>query len=371
MRVFRCVAVAASLLAFAGLPLHAQNTDAPDAGITAGSDASQIVPANRAPDPVQAPDVRLDSAPHATISSALYYPDFPVDIYAALGVPFRPVTPPGMIGRSEPSDPFMIYFALRHRSGDEMSPADRAVLDAHETSLVRAAAYHGYDLRQSGWMFQQGICPAMQPESQRLSGAPAADDGEGALLLHFVRHEDGRVSTFTAIVPRDGDRPVHVASVAHRSVESRHELESEKITGVVANDAIPPATLRVSLEPDRDWLATAACLAEVAGAYPHIPDQVAFAEDPLLAPPPRIELRLDGGRNVTLADRVDQTHYTVWTEHVSATGRVGESSKSDERIVANTPTNPPLPPVQTLGPPAEPHWITMPPPPNPLSNQQQ
>lgn len=347
-------------------PLGASQVWAQSAGqAESATPGAALTPATKVTSPVLQPDLRLDSAlPPQTLGLG-------ANFALLLGQDIRPVTPAGMIGRSVPGDPALVYFALRHRSGDDLTSSDRAILDAREPDLVRAAAYHGYYLKQPGWMYQQGICPAAQANAAQVVGVPAGADGQGFLVLHFVRRTDGRVSAFSAIVPRTAGLPVRVVTVAHRGVEQRADFLSAKTSGVAVNEALPPSVLYSNLQPQMDWIAASACIAEMGGGYPHIPSAPYLTDAIMTAPTPEIRLMLDGQRRVIFTDRTDDSHYVVWQEHVSNHGRMLDGQHQIVRIVPRPILNPPGPPSHAEATPALPPVHIKPPPPSPLSGQAQ
>ncbi len=341
-----------------------------------GTQDTQVKPASKAPAPVQKPDVRLDSQPHTdidyTVDSSKEPPDLGLGASPEmdLGHDIVAATPPGMLSRGEQENPRSVYFALPHRSGDGISPADSALIAARQGDLIRAAAFKGFDLKQAGWLYQQGVCPAMQPDAEQVVGVPAA--GDGFILLHFIRSDGGgRSSAFSAIVPRHPALPVRAVAVARRSVENNYEFLSPKGSGAVVNEAMPPATLYKNMQPEKSWIAASACIAEVGGAYPHIANEPFLTEDILTAPPPLLRLLRNGERKVTFTDRVDDKHYVVWDEHVSEHGRMLDADHKTERIVVRPVTNPPTPKSHMLADLPEPKTRIQPPPPSPLSGEKQ
>jgi hypothetical protein len=336
MRVFSLMPIAAFCLLLSGLPMWAQQ-----AGLEAhtlpsqngGIDADGLLgpaflsPSDTSAYPSYQPrDSRLGGGP-----GLLYGPDA------------VPPTPAGLIARSEPGNAAMVYFALPHRSGDDLSQADAAVVSQRQGDLIRAAAYRGYDLHQPGWLYQQGICPQMQPASLKSLDSPVTADGPGFILLHFVRHESGRVSSFTAVVPRDGSLPVRTIGIAHGSVEQHQDFLSVDTTGAVVNEALPPHTLYASLQPLSSWIAASACVAELGGAYPHIPDEPSLSRGITTAPGPYLRLGLSGDREVLFTDRIDRSHYVTWDEQVSKSGRMLRAHREQFTVRLRPVTNPPLP----------------------------
>ncbi len=340
-----------------------------------GTQGSGIQPASQAPKPVQAPDVRLDSKPHTDIDYTVDSSRAPMDLGLGadpgidLGHDILPTTPPGMLARAVEDNPRIVYYALPHRTGDGILPADAALLTARQQELVQAASFHGYDLRQMGWQYQQGVCPAAEPNAERAVGVPPADDG--VILLHFIRRDKGRDAAFTAVVPRGQGEPVRIIPVAHNSVESGPVLLRSHSAGAATGTALPPSTLYKNLEPTAGWIAASACIAELAGAYPHIPNEPYLSEDIVTAPAPQLRLGLDGGRESIFADRVDETHLIVWDEAISNHGKVLSAGHDVVKLAPRPVTNPPEPHTRMLVDLPEPKGRIMPEPPSPLAGSKQ
>ncbi len=370
MRVLSLLAIAVCL-SLPGSALEAQQHEP-------GTGSAQVSPASQAPKPVQQPDVRLDSKPHTSLDSSLdsSIPAMDLGLGSSpdidLGHDIVPTTPPGMLSRSEPGNPRMVYFSLPRRAPGDMTAADSAIVASRQSDLAQAAKKRGFDVTQAGWQNQQEVCPAMQPDAEAVVGVPAAEGGEGTILLHYVRHgEDGRSSAFTALVPRASNAPVRVNLVARRKAEARYELLSPKTKGAVVNDAFPPATLYANLQPVQGWIAASACIAQINGASPQIPNEPFLSEDITTAPPPLLILLLTGEREMVFTDRVSDERYVVWDEHVSRRGRMLDSHHEQVKIVPRPVTNPPVPqPVTIADIPQPPVHIT-PEPPSPLSGEKQ
>ncbi len=373
------ILILAVLPLFAGLRARAQdvapNPPAAQRPSEPGTAEQQITPASKAPKPVQKPDVRLDSKPHTDIDYSVDSSREAMDLGLGanpeidLGHDILPTTPPGMIARSVEDNPRIVYFALPHRSGETIAPADAELIAARRNDLVRAAAFHAYDLHLAGWQYQQGVCPAVEPNAEQVVGVPTP--GEGSVLLHFIRRSGGRDSAFTALVPRDPGQPVRVIAVTHGSVESGPETLLAKTSGATVNRALPPSTLYKNLQPVQGWIAASACIAEMAGAYPHIPNEPFLSEDIVTAPSPLIHLKLDGSRETLFTDRVDEKHYVIWNESVSNHGRMLAARHDVVAIVQRPVTNPPVPRTRVLTSIPEPKTHIGPEPPSPLAGLKQ
>ncbi len=383
MRVLRLLAaVCLPIAGFAVCVSHAQQHEP-------GTGSAQVAPASKAPKQVQQPDVRLDSKPHTSLDSSLDSSLPPMDLGLGaspdidLGHDIVPTTPPGMESRSVPGNPRMVYFSLPYRTVDNIAAADSAILASRRSELAQAAAKRGFDLKQSGWVEQQAVCPAMQPDAEAVVGVPPAEGGEGSILLHFVRHgEDGRRSAFVAVVPRAEGEPVRVNSVARNQAPKRNQargdaaaevLLSKKPDRAMVKQALPPATLFANMQPVKGWIPVSACVAEMQGSIVHIPNEPFLSEDIITAPPPLLRLLLNGEHKVVFTDRFEGNpyDYTVWDEHVSRSGKLVSTQHDRVKIVPRPVTNPPEPQPRMIADIPQPPVHIRPAPPSPLSGQKQ
>ncbi len=342
-----------------------------------GTAGSQISPANKASKPVQAPDVRLDSKPHTDIDSSVDSSPEPPDLGLGanaeidLGHDIVPSTPAGMLSRSDTDNPHAVFYSLPHHLEGELASEDAATITARQPELLQVAAKQGFDLKQPGWSYAQDVCPATQLNADRLGDVPV---GEGSLLLHFRRAESDRTSAFTAIVPRAAGQPVQVVTVAKRSPntkQKKHELLRAKTDRRAVNGAIPPQALYGDLQPEQGWISTSACLAAFSGASPSIPNEPYLSEDIFTAPSPQLRLLLNGDRKVVFTDRVSDSRFVIWDEHVSRRGRILETKNTTMRIVPRPVTNPPVPATRIITNIPEPPVRIGPIPPSPIAGTKQ
>lgn len=80
-----------------------------------------------------------------------------------------------------------LQVSLPVRSFAQMEPADAEVVAAHKDAIARAAAFYDFHL-DSSWSYEQAVCP-LTPQH--------------ILLNYYSRQRDG-VSSFSAVVPRQG-----------------------------------------------------------------------------------------------------------------------------------------------------------------------
>ncbi len=372
MRALSLLAAAAICLPAASLPAFAYQ-----AQHEPGTGSTQVAPASQAPAPVQAPDVRLDSKPHtsidASLDSSIPPPDLGLGAFPAidLGHDITATTPAGMLSESEPGNPRMVYFSLPQRSPDQVTQEDKAILTARQADLAGMA--HG------AGTYQQSVCPAMQPDAETRIGVAAAGDGAGFLLLHLpegAAARKGHTAGVTAIVPRASGLPVRGSSDLLLEPDKKQKKNKDKFLKAkfdrgLVNEALPPATLYGNLRPVQDWIAASACLAELAGAHPRIPNEPFLNEEVLLAPEPTLRLMLSGERKVVFADRVSDSEYVIWNQHVARGGRLVKAEYEPVRIVPRPITNPPVPASQRIANIPQPPSHVGPEPPSPLLGTKQ
>ena len=362
MRVYGLIGAVA--LCLTGLPLHAQQGEP-------GTGSTQIAPASQAPKTVQAPNVRVDSKPHTDLDPSMDSAPEPIDmglgVTAApdLGPDLLPAIPPGMIASAVPGNPRMRYYSLPHRSGDEISAGDRQIINERKPDLGRAADSQAYE---------QGVCPAMQPNAEAKTGVPPGGDGQGFILLHTSSDDGNRrhAEATTAVIPRVASLPVREISTPQpRLGKKPKKALNRKGARTAVNEALPPSTLYASLQPTGDWIATSACLAELGGATVQIPDQPDLGENIVTAPSPMLKLKLDGSREVIFSDRVDEGRYVIWDATVSPRGSMKGAEQQAVAIKPLAILNPPVPQPRLLSDIPDPPMHITPAPPSPISGDHQ
>ncbi len=367
--------VSSLLAGFALLSLSLQhagaNAQTAQAAHEPGTGSTQLAPANQQPKPVQAPDMRLDSKPHTDIDASLDSSMPPMDLglgaspFLDLGPDIVPTAPPEMVAHTVNDDSRNAYYALPERREDSITPEDRSTLAARQTDLLHAAGSRHFDLAQPGWAYRQTVCP------QSATGAPSH-----ALLLHYTRNnDDAHGAQFTALVPQDAAQAVLILTPDHKPKKKKPEkavkLLSSKRSRAATAEALPPATLYPSLAPLQPWMAASACVAAVGGATPNIPNEPYLSDETLTAPAPTLMLGLKGTREIVFTDREDEGHYSVWTEHVTAKGRVEDAEREAYTIKPRPVQDPPVPVAHMLANIPQPPSRITPEPPSPLSGEKQ
>ena len=365
MKVALTVFASAALAVASALPCAAQSDGAAQQQTPhePGTGSSELTPASKAPQPVQAPDVRLDSKPHTDIDPTLdsSRPSQDRGLGARpeidLGHDIMPTQPPGMVMRSEPGNPRMVYFTLPERSSEEMTEGDKTTLAARHGDLDHEAARKGFHLDDAGWSYRQEVCPSAQGGGSRF------------LLLQFKR-PNGEPG-FVAMVPGEANLPVWVTPAARYKPGKKGSVTALKKDKAAIRDAFPQETLYADLQPEASWIATSACLAGFSGATPNIPNEPYLDEAILTAPTPLLRLLRNGDRKVVFTNQVSDQQYSVWDEHVSPRGRFLDAQRQSVPIVALPVTNPPEPTSHIIAEVPQPPSHIRPEPPSPLSGQKQ
>jgi hypothetical protein len=365
----------AAFVGAAGLPhLYAQQSEP-------GTESTQVAPGDTAPKAEQAPNLRVNSMPHTDLSASTDSAPTPMDlglgVSAApdLGHDVLPPTPMGMLASAEPDNPRNLYYSLPYLSMDQISAGDRQIIEARQADLDHAAGFRGLHGNRADWTYRQTVCPAMQPDAADMDGISAGADGQGFILLQYFRGEQqGHSAAFVAIVPRSTSLPVQVISVpsfkASRKPKPREVLK-KKSSREAVNEAIPPEELHASLQPIEGWIAVSACIAELGGAAPRIPDEPDLGQNIVTAPSPMLKLHLDGSREVIFTDRVDEGRYVIWDASIRPHGQMAGAEKLVLPVLPLVIQNPPVPQPHLMANLPDPPMHIIPPPPSPISGDHQ
>jgi hypothetical protein len=155
----------------------------------------------------------------------------------------------------------------------QMGKEDAALLSSRQPAIVKAAEFNGYDLSSGTWIENQMLCPA----------AP------NHLIMHYLKlGQDGGVSLFTAIVPRNQGQ-IRIIPVLYHSVQAFRDFGTSPAQRLLINQVIPrndPSGQPIS---ETDWSTLAFCYAALVGAEPN-PVTGSFSD----AGPPMLTMSADG-----------------------------------------------------------------------------
>jgi hypothetical protein len=141
---------------------------------------------------------------------------------------------------------------LQVLSVGQMAPADAALLGARREDLATAAEFHGYDISAGTWIESQIACPY----------APRY------VILHDVQlSQDGSISLFTALIPREAGH-VRIIPVLHHGAQASHIFGSTPGQRSLIDEVISARQLSEPLDKNDEWTTLAYCYGALAGAEP-------------------------------------------------------------------------------------------------------
>jgi len=268
---------------------------------------------------------------------------------AAAQVVIDPNTIPGHVKQIK-------YFSLDHRTADQMSDADRQVIQARKGELTGEAQFYGYDITRPGWTFDQAICPLM-PNS---------------ILLHYLnKFPDDTQSQFTALIPRASGR-IRIVPVLYRNSSPYSPAVKNPRNFEIFNSLVPAEVAKKDADPEGNWLSLGVCYAEVVGSRANVPDDPSLDTATIKAPV--ATYRYDSKTNerqVQFSDRDSPKIFKIWTISLNEIGRVTGATNEDydtyvARIVqAQEPKGTITPPpVKVIPEPPEPPSTVKPVPPS-------
>jgi hypothetical protein len=135
---------------------------------------------------------------------------------------------------------------------DEMSAADRALLQQREVDVSSAAAFYGFDISDSHWMYQQIVCRSL-PDHMMLNF-------QNDNVAHGPSH-------FVAVVPANGEKVQVVTDYAHGLLPFHAPWEKS-----AAYEAFNRMTTsdrgEHELGPQSHWLNLSMCFVALTGHVP-------------------------------------------------------------------------------------------------------
>jgi hypothetical protein len=261
---------------------------------------------------------------------------------ASLAQTAPPPTPPAeSAGSVQPR-----FLQLDHHSADQADAADVALLGSKAHAIAAEASFFGYNLRDSGWTWNEASCPEFPDR----------------LLVHYQRtSRDGAVSLFTALVPRGNDR-IYVVPVLYRNATPFRSAYGSERSIAVFNRVISADIAEKALQPEGSWLMMGLCYADLVGAESHALQR--SGSDVALALAPLPTLHINEGtsdRQVIFTDRNAPGRYLVWGLSFTNKGRLltADGIKLSDYIAPLR--NGKQPPVRPVPPGAEPPVRILPP----------
>jgi hypothetical protein len=226
--------------------------------------------------------------------------------------------------------PLATSLTIEVRSPDQMTEKDKLAENDAESSISERAGFADLEFNSGKWSYEQLVCP----------------DFPNHLLLRFTRNNGvGDQSVFSASVPLNGEGHVRIIPILRRSYTLFSPAPVNEITVAQFNHIRTEE--KSSGEPS--WVGTALCYAALAGANP-----VAVPADDTSGPSgfprataPLLEVPIDGGAVIHLADASAKPKPMVWTMTFNKKGRLLKVKRPPDDVVnpKSVPTAPA--PVET------------------------
>ena len=149
----------------------------------------------------------------------------------------------------------------------QMSAADRALLQQREVDVSSAAAFYGFDISDSHWMYQQIICRSL-PDHMMLNF-------ENDSVEHGASH-------FVAVVPANGEKVQVVTDYAHGLLPF-HAAWEKSAAYEAFNRMMTSDRGERELGPESHWLNLGMCFVALTGHLPKVavPEQSVEASEAL------------------------------------------------------------------------------------------
>jgi len=230
--------------------------------------------------------------------------------------------------------------SVEFRAVDRMSEEDRLLAANAESSIAEHAKYADLDFNQSGWSYQQVICPALPNH----------------VFLRFLRNNGaGDVSMFSASIPHGDEGRVRIIPIQRRGYSLFSPAPINALTISAFNH------IRAEENPDQDtakapsagpdWLGTGLCYAALAGGHPQaasISDNPAGEKFPV-AGMALLEVGNNGGAVLSFTDVSASLRPMRWSMTFDRKGRLIKGGHSPAELLSIRVEHPLQ--VNQVGPP--------------------
>ncbi|HEX6771658.1 MAG TPA: hypothetical protein VF126_06515 [Acidobacteriaceae bacterium] len=226
--------------------------------------------------------------------------------------------------------------ALPVLDAGQMSAADRSLLQQREVDVSSAAAFYGFDISDSHWVYRQIVCRTL-PDHLMLSF-------ENDSAEHGASH-------FVAVVPANGDKVQVVTEYAHGLLPFHAAWEKstayEAFNRMTATDRGEHA-----LGPQSHWLTLSMCFVALTGHVPRVAvpkEDVAASEELTKRNGSTPIIMIDPGKDaeVDFSD-VSQERTGNWRLRFDKRGRLtkAEVDRVERLTTRVVPMSPTIPPIQ-------------------------
>jgi hypothetical protein len=218
----------------------------------------------------------------------------------------------------------------------EMSTADRSLLEQREKDVSSAAAFYGFDISDSRWVYRQVVCRTLPDH----------------LILSFENDSvEHGASRFVAVVPANGDKVQVVTDYAHGLIPFRSAWEKsaayEAFNHMTETDRGEHA-----LGPQSHWLNLGMCFVALTGHVPRVAvpkEDVAASEALTKRNGSTPIILIDPGKDaeVDFSD-ISEAITGNWRLHFDKRGRLTKAEVDHVKPLTTrvVPMSPVIPPIQ-------------------------
>ena len=236
------------------------------------------------------------------------------------------------------------YFALEHRSPDQIEPQDAELLSKRKRDILAEAEFFGYDTSAAGWAYEQSVCTQMP---------------DYILLRYTNATPAGPDSIFTVLVPRHGGR-IRIVPVLNHGATRFKPAPTDPRNFELFSQVIPADVAKQNSGPEGKWLALTVCYAEMTGARPTVPNEPSLDLRMIKAPPPTLRISVSAKEHeVRFVEPYSQTDYKLWDITYNEAGRIiganDDLHSYGEVVVKQVPEptpkqipEPPSPPIKQI-----------------------
>ena len=236
------------------------------------------------------------------------------------------------------------YFALEHRSPDQIEPQDAELLSKRKRDILAEAEFFGYDTSAAGWAYEQSVCTQMP---------------DYILLRYTNATPAGPDSIFTVLVPRHGGR-IRIVPVLNHGATRFKPAPTDPRNFELFSQVIPADVAKQNSGPEGKWLALSVCYAEMTGARPTVPNEPSLDLRMIKAPPPTLRISVSAKEHeVRFVEPYSQTDYKLWDITYNEAGRIiganDDLHSYGEVVVKQVPEptpkqipEPPSPPIKQI-----------------------
>lgn len=204
-----------------------------------------------------------------------------------------------------------------------MTRADQDLLANAESTIQEKAGFESLDFDQSGWTYQQIVCPALP----------------GHLLLRFSRNDGTRaMSMFSAAIPRGAEGKTRIIPIVRKG----YSLFSPAPINALTVSAFNHIRAEEPSDHPADWVSTGLCYGALTGADPVSNVSLNKGEDSdepraPAAAPPLLRIGNGGDSFIRFVARNETGKPMLWTMHFDKKGVLIKAQHEAATLLAAKP----------------------------------